>query len=88
MAHVKDFTPQLREALSEHEAAGFVEPVGAARDICFSAYTSSSEWLGAVGVALDELLNLCGSATPQTARRKIESCLVEVGKVWPKFRAK
>ena len=87
MTHIDDFTPRLREALSEIEAAGFVAPAEAARGRCFSAYTTSSEWLGEVGVSVTELLATCGASIPASTREKLKACLNEVAKVWPTFRA-
>lgn len=86
MTHIDDFTLMLREALSEIEAAGFVAPVETARGKCFSAYTTSSEWLGEVGVSVTELLALCGASIPASTREKLNACLNKVAKVWPTFR--
>lgn len=46
MTRVEDFTPLLRQALAEAEAAGFAAAAKEARGRCFVAYTTSSEWLG------------------------------------------
>lgn len=86
MTHIDDFKPMLREALTEIEAAGFVTPAETAREKCFSAYTTSSEWLGEVGASVTELLTTCGSSIPMTTRQKLNLCLNEVAKVWPTFR--
>ncbi len=51
----------LREALAEVEAAGFGEAAAETRRRCFSAYTTSSEWLGEVGCALADLLRARGT---------------------------
>lgn len=87
MTHINDFTPRLREALSEIEAAGFVASAEAARGKCFSVYTTSSEWLGEVGVSVTELLATHGALIPASTREKLNACLNEVAKVWPRFRA-
>lgn len=86
MTQVEDFTPRLREALSEIEAAGFVALAEAARGRCFSAYTTSSEWLGEVGVSVTELLATCGESIPASSQEKLKACLNEIAKVWPMFR--
>ena len=88
MPHVEDFPSQLREALAEVEAAGFAAPAAAVRDRCFSGYTSSSEWLGEVGVSVTGLLAAYGPAIPKVTRDKLKACLNEVAKVWPKFRVR
>lgn len=87
MTHTEAFTSRLREALSELEAAGFVAPAEAVRDRCFSASTTSSEWLGEVGASITELLATCGASIPVSSRQKLNVCLNEVAKVWPTFRA-
>ena len=87
MTHIQNFTPRLREALSEIEAAGFVAPAEVARSRCFAAYTSSSEWLGEVGASITELLATCGPSIPVATREKLHVCLNEVAKVWPAFCA-
>jgi hypothetical protein len=51
LAVVEDFTHTLREALAEVEAAGFAGAAAETRRRCFSAYATSSEWLGEVAVA-------------------------------------
>jgi hypothetical protein len=87
MTDIKDFTQTLREAISEIEATGFVAPAEAARERCFSAYTTSSEWLGEVGLCVTDLLSTCGTSIPLTTREKLRACLNEVAKVWPNFQA-
>lgn len=77
----------LREALSEIEATGLIAAASETRDRCFSSYTTSSEWLGEVGNAITELLHAYGPSIPGAARGKLKSCLSEVAKVWPKYRA-
>ena len=83
-----DFTTDLEEALSELESHGFHAQVAEARQRCFAACTTSSEWLGEAGEAIDALLRSCGSSVPQTSRIRLEGCLREVRKVWPKYRAR
>jgi|JI10StandDraft_1071094.scaffolds.fasta_scaffold74684_1 hypothetical protein len=87
MTHTEAFTSRLLEALSELEAAGFIAPAEAARDRCFSAYTTSSEWLGEVGASITELIATFGASIPVPTRQKLDVCLNEVAKVWPTFRA-
>jgi hypothetical protein len=88
MSQVSDFTQTLRAAFSELKAAGFSQPVATAEARCFSAYATSSEWLGEVGVSITELLSACEPSAPPGARKKLEACLNEVAKVWPKFACK
>ncbi|MCE5182451.1 MAG: hypothetical protein LLG15_11665 [Betaproteobacteria bacterium] len=87
MSPIQDFTPILREALAEIEAAGPAPLIGDIRQRCFASYTTSSEWLGEVGLAINELLNAKGSAIPATAHTKLKLCLHEVSKVWPNFQS-
>ncbi|HTY93671.1 MAG TPA: hypothetical protein VMC02_07275 [Steroidobacteraceae bacterium] len=81
-----DVVPLLREALLDLEAAGLAVQAQAARDRCFAACATSSEWLGEVGVALTGLLAACGPSIPPSTREKLRTCLKEVAKVWPRFR--
>ena len=80
MTVVEDFANTLREALTEVEAAGLVEPAAAARRQCFCACTTSSEWLGEVGGALSALLRDHGASLPRTIQAKLRFCLGEVAK--------
>ena len=83
---VLDFTPALKAALVEIEAAGLTAAAAEARERCFASATTSSEWLGEVGSAITDLLQAHGASIPGAAREKLEFCLNEVAKVWPKFR--
>jgi hypothetical protein len=86
MPAVKDFTPVLKKALAEIEASGLISAAAQAYERCFASFTTSSEWLGEVGRAITELRHAHGSSIPSAARGRIEFCLNEVAKVWPKFR--
>jgi hypothetical protein len=86
MPAVKDFTPVLKEALAEIEASGLISAAAQARERCFTSFTTSSEWLGEVGGAITELLHAHGSSIPGAAQGRLEFCLKEVARVWPKYR--
>lgn len=86
MTVVRDFTPTLKEALAEIEAAGLTTAAAEARERCFASATTSSEWLGEVGSAIADLLHAHDPSIPGAARKKLKFCLKEVAKVWPKFR--
>jgi hypothetical protein len=81
-----DFTGTLKQALAEVKAAGHVRAAEDATSLCFAAYTTSSEWLGAVGETVSALLRDHRGSLPETTRQKLRYCLDEVAKVWPKYR--
>lgn len=86
MSSIADFAPTLRKALAEIKAAGLVEQAVEAEGMCFTAYATSSEYLGGVGEALSTLLRAHGSTMPEPTKAKLRYCLAEVAKVWPKYR--
>jgi len=49
---VKDIAPKLRRAIMLAREAGLVESAAELETRAFAAYTTSSEWLGAVGDAI------------------------------------
>ena len=81
-----DFTESLRQAIAESRAAGLDESVRELEKRTSVAYTTSSEYLGAVGEAITAFLRLSGRDLPPATVAKFRSCLAEVGKVWPKYR--
>jgi len=85
MTSVEDFRSLLREALNEAEGAGFGSVVDEVRARCFATYTTSSEWLGEVGDAIADLIARHGADLPRSTVTKLNCCLREVGKVWPKY---
>jgi hypothetical protein len=83
---VADFTPLLRAALDEARAAGLVAESDALESRVFACYTTSSELLGETGIAIKSFLAVNRSRLQPSTVRKLEQCLREIGKAWPKFR--
>jgi len=49
-------------------------------------YTTSSEYLGEVGEGITRFLESNGRNLPPATLGKFRTCLMEIGKVWPKYR--
>jgi len=84
--HLDDFTPTLRKAISEVRSLGFIEAADSLERSIFSAYTTSSEWLGESGQAITSFLNAHNSELPTSLVSEFNICLIEIAKVWPKYR--
>ena len=86
-ARVTDYTPLLREAIAEAEAAGLE---AAARDLeraCFAAaFTTSSEMLGEHGLAIKRFLQATRGTLPRSTKAKLKAYLAETGLAWPGWR--
>lgn len=86
-AAMEDLRADLEAALAELTAAGWAEAAAACRRRCLDgAYTSSSEWLGETGAAIDELLLAVGLRMPAATRSRLLAMLSRIGRVWPKYR--
>lgn len=83
---VADFTETLRQAIEESRSAGMDVSVRKLERRVFAAYTTSSEYLGEVGEAITHFLRLNDRDLPPDTVAKFRRCLVEVGKVWPKYQ--
>ncbi|HEV8096710.1 MAG TPA: DUF998 domain-containing protein [Burkholderiales bacterium] len=81
-----DFTQTLQQAIDESRAAGLDAAVRELEQAAGAAYTTSSEYLGEIGAAIARFLQLNGRHLPPATAAKFHRCLVEVGKVWPKYR--
>ena len=80
---VADFTETLRQAIAESRAAGLELPARELEATVFAAYTTSSEWLGEVGVAILQFVSRTRVQIPPECERELYDCLAEVRKVWP-----
>jgi hypothetical protein len=81
-----DLAQALREALQLARSAGLDEAADELEGRCFAAYTTSSEWLGEVGLAVVHFLSRERGQVPVTLERRLYDCLTEVQKVWPEIR--
>ncbi|TJY58324.1 hypothetical protein E4T66_16670 [Sinimarinibacterium sp. CAU 1509] len=84
-SRVAEFQQMLRAALDEAKAAGLVNAASQLEFRAFAAYTTSSELLGETGVAIKEFLQTAGPAIPPLVVVKLNLCLTEVRKVWPRI---
>jgi hypothetical protein len=82
-----DISPVLKRLIAELHAGGLDAAARELEGHCFAAYTSSSEWLGEVGAALNRFRSGNHGRYAQELDPLIDQCLREVGKVWPHFGA-
>jgi|RhiMetdeSRZDD1v2_1073273.scaffolds.fasta_scaffold1798898_2 hypothetical protein len=83
---VKDIAPKLRRAIMLAREAGLVESAAELETRAFAAYTTSSEWLGAVGDAIRRFPSRERVRVPTEVAELLNACLEEIGKVWPNLR--
>jgi len=83
---VEDFLPALRSSLQELKRLGFGQDTAELERIVGSAWTSSSEMLGEIGLGLLRLQSRIGSRCPDATRKELSKYLREVRKVWPAIR--
>lgn len=82
---VTDFHPALKAAIAEARAAGLDAAAAALEQQAFSAGATSSELLGETGRAIRQFLRSQGTAVPASVADKLEQCLREIRKVWPRL---
>jgi len=82
-----DISPVLRRLISELKAGGLDSAAHDLEARCFAAYTTSSEWLGEVGLALERFRSTNCGRYSSNLDPLIDQCLREVGRVWPRFGA-
>jgi hypothetical protein len=80
---VKDIIPELKIAIQELRSAGFSAEASELESKISTAYTTSSELLGDIGISIKSILKNIGSKLPNKTKRKLESCSIQVSKVWP-----
>ncbi len=83
--HLADFQSVLKAAISEAKAAGVEPSTSQLEERAFAAYATSSEWLGEAGLAIKAFLAAPGSSLPLSVVEKLNFCLAEVRKVWPRI---
>jgi len=67
-------------------AAGLAEAADELDARTSAAFTSSSEFLGEVGLGIQRFLARERSNVPVAVRQQLEECLAEVRRVWPGLR--
>jgi hypothetical protein len=82
-----DISPILKRIVSELRSAGLESAARELEGQCFAAYTTSSEWLGEVGAALQRFRSANRGRYSTDLDPLIDQCLREIGRVWPHFGA-
>ncbi|HEX7157410.1 MAG TPA: hypothetical protein VF214_00240 [Edaphobacter sp.] len=77
-----DISPVLRRLISELQAEGLGSAAQDLQARCFAAYTTSSEWLGEVGAALERFRSANRGRYSSDSDALIDQILREVGRVW------
>lgn len=72
----------FRDLAVELRANGNVEYALALEILISTVWTSSSEYVGELGLAVVSYRNSCRSL-PEPAELLVRACMQEVGKVWP-----
>lgn len=83
---VSDFIPILRAAIAEAREAGLQSQCDELESRVFACYTTSSEWLGECGLAITAFKSANRKTLARSTKRQLNTCLKEIGKVWPRFR--
>ena len=82
-ASPKDTSSLLREIVAGLRAIGLADDASEFERRCFAAYTTGSEWLGEVGLAIKQLRASTEAETLVPVQPLLDQCAVEVSKVWP-----
>jgi hypothetical protein len=80
---INDVQSILRRAIDEARRIGRGDSASDLEARCFAAYTTSSEWLGEIGLAIRAFQNEKHQSTSAALDRELTACLEEVKKVWP-----
>ncbi len=82
---VQDYRQELRLAVAEAREAGLRAEADKLEDAAWTACTTSSELLAVQGEAILIFLRSTKGRLPAQARRRLDVCLHEIGKVWPRL---
>ena len=81
------FVDALSTAADGLRAAGFEEDARSLREVVFeTAWTSSSEMIGEIGLAILRIQQRARGRLPKEVAKSLESCLHQVKLVWPKIK--
>ena len=78
-----DVAKLLHQAMQGARAAGLAAAADELEARTSLAFTSSSEFLGEVGLAIRQFLARERGKVPVAVRQQLRDCLAEVGRVWP-----
>ncbi len=82
-----DVPKQLHEAIQRARAAGLSEAADELEARTSAAFTTSSEYLGEVGLAIRRFLARERGRVPAEVVRQLRDCLAAVRKAWPRLGA-
>jgi hypothetical protein len=82
---VTDPTPKLERAIALAREAGLEDAAAELERRAFAPYTTSSEFIGEVGLAIRRFLSREGARLPPEAMELLCECLRDVGQLWPKY---
>jgi hypothetical protein len=83
---MNDFSRALRQAIKLAREAGLTESATELEGRAFASYSTSSEWVGEVGEAIQQFRAREGEKIPPDVAELLDQCLTEVGRVWPKYK--
>ena len=82
-----DFLGALSNAIDGLRAAGLDEDAAKLRDLAFeTAWTSSSEMIGEIGLAILGVQQRARGRLPKEVAKSLDSCMHHVKQVWPDIR--
>ncbi len=80
-----DVTKLLHEAIEGARAAGLAGAADELEARTSAAFTTSSEYLGEVGLGIRRFLARERGRVPVAVERQLKDCLAEVRRVWPRL---
>lgn len=83
---MSDLDGDLRKAVEILRETGLAEDAEALNRLLGSAWTSSSEMLGEIGLAIVRTMRAHGSELPPGVVAAFEAMLAEIEKTWPAIR--
>jgi hypothetical protein len=83
---VHDFLPALRRAIALAREAGLAESATELEGCSTACYTTGTEMLGEIGLAILRFRSKEGERVPREVIDLLDECQREIGKVWPRFK--
>ena len=83
----RDPSRLLHDIVAGLRAIGLAEEASEFERRCFAAYTTGSEWLGEVGLAIRQLRASARAETLAPIQGLLDECAIEVSKVWPNLQS-
>lgn len=80
-----NLTSKLERAIALSRQAGLTATVDELEGSANGVYTTSSEYLGEVGEAIQKFQAREGKRIPPEAAELLDDCLRDIGVLWPKY---